>query len=64
MTKVEAIALMKKGVKITHRYFCPKEWMIIRGTYFEFEDGVQVEQSAFWADRKGEQWYDGYSVFK
>lgn len=64
MTQGKAIELMRQGVKITHFRFLPNEWMIIQGLYIVFEDGDRVEQSAFWADRKGEQWYDGYSVFK
>ena len=64
MTQGKAIELMRQGVKITHHHFLPNEWMIIQGRYIVFEDGVQVEQSAFWADRNTEQWQDGYSVFK
>ena len=64
MTKLEALALMKKGIKITHRYFTPSEWMTIEGDFFVFDDGAQIEKSAFWADRSTIDWHDGYSVWK
>lgn len=35
MTKEDAIELMKQGVKMTHAYFTPEEWVYIgsKGEY-------------------------------
>ena len=64
MTKKEADLEMMKGTKITHRYFSKSEWM----TYFDdcvlFEDGCSIPKYIFWADRRGEDWEDGYELFK
>jgi len=64
MTKLEALSAMKIGLKITHRYFSPEEWMMSKGTFFVFDDGEEIEKSAFWADRSTIDWHDGYSVWK
>lgn len=63
MTKLEAIQAMKKGKKVTHKYFSPDEWMTIKNRKFLFEDGVECEPEDFWNDRKLIDWEDEYSLF-
>lgn len=62
MTKQEAIEFMKKGGKVTHRYFTPGEWMTMKGHVIYFEDGVQVRFWEFWQGRE-EGWDYGYEEF-
>lgn len=64
MTKQEAIELMKKGEKITHDLFSPKEWMTMVGLNILLEDGVVVDESEFWKYRQQAYWNEGYSIFK
>lgn len=63
MTKTQALELMSKGKKITHRSFHPEEWIILRGNIILFHDGYEMFQEDFWKFRTGESWEDGYSVF-
>ena len=62
MTKEEAIELMKKGVKMTHKYSTPEEWVYIGndGKYV-LEDGVECDKYEFWKWRIQEYWNDGWS---
>lgn len=64
MTKTEAIAEMRKGVKVTHQYFSPEEWMTMKGNIIILEDGVQCDENEFWQWRNNKSWEDGYSIFK
>lgn len=65
MTKKEAIKLMKKGVKMTHKYFSDDEWIYIGndGRYV-LEDGVECDYDEFWHCRQDEQWNNDWSIFK
>lgn len=60
MTKAEAIAVMKDGGKVRHRYFSDNEWMTLDGHRFLFEDGVRVSQEEFWFDRRSDAWEDDW----
>lgn len=64
MTKTEAIEAMKNGQKVTHTNFCGSEWMTMRGSKIEFEDGAACSEREFWYFRKDESWETGYSLFK
>lgn len=65
MTKEEAIELMKKGVKMTHDFFTPTEWVSIgKNGKYVFEDGVECNHDEFWQYRQNEYWKDGWIVFK
>lgn len=57
MTKAEAIVQMEKGIKMTHKYFTPEEWVYIgaNGLYV-LEDGVECTPSEFWKWRQNEYW--------
>lgn len=44
----ETKKLAQKGIKVTHTYFSPSEYLIMKGNIIEFEDGVQIfEQEWF-----------------
>jgi hypothetical protein len=65
MTKTEVIQAMREGQKVTHEYFTEKEWMQLTPTgLYKFEDGVVCPSLLFWADRTGDKWEDGWSLFK
>lgn len=42
MTLEEAVKLAQNGVKVTHRYFSPTEYMTMQGNMVIFEDGVKI----------------------
>ncbi len=63
MKKYEAIQLMRKGKKITHRHFSPEEWMTIQDGNMLLEDGVKCNQAEFWKWRTDASWDDGYSLY-
>lgn len=64
MVKADAILLMIKGTKITHRYFSENEWMVIEDDLIILEDWVQCTPHDFWEYRQSESWDDGYSVYE
>lgn len=62
MTLEEAKALAQKGVKMTHIYFTPNEWMILKGNQVIFEDGAQIFFDEW---TKGKDYLlEGWSEFK
>jgi hypothetical protein len=65
MTKEEAIEAMKKGYRVTHRFFSTNEWMTIRsGTkMYEFEDECICSPQLFWFDRKGPEWNIDWEIY-
>jgi hypothetical protein len=42
MTLAEAKELAQQGIKVTHRYFSPVEYMIMKGNRIVFEDGFEI----------------------
>ena len=63
--KEEAIKLMHQGIKITHRYFDPSEWMLINSkNQIELEDGVKCSIEEFFRYRNTECWDNGYKIYK
>ena len=63
LTKEQAIALMKQGKKLTHRYFSDDEWITMRGNIIYMERGQECWASEFWRDRQGEQWETDWSLY-
>jgi hypothetical protein len=72
MNKAEAIEAMKKGLKVTHRYFDKNEYarmrqygsrMIIDPSIYFLSDEHQVTEGMFWYDRQGEEWENGWSIY-
>lgn len=71
MTKQEAIAAMKEGKKVKHRFFSRGEWVEMNGSksatgddLISTEEGYSISQFTFWQDRNLPQWEDGWSIFK
>lgn len=64
LSKQEAIRLMKRGKKITHRLFGSDEWITMRGNMILLEDGVKCHASDFWELRNKPVWNNGYYVFE
>lgn len=42
MTLQEMIPLAQSEIKMTHEYFAPYEWLIMKGNTIQFEDGVRI----------------------
>jgi hypothetical protein len=63
MTKEEAIAAMKSGKKVTHKYFDEKEWATMVGGMIFLDDGVKCTPADFWQIR-WEHFETGWSLFK
>jgi len=42
MTLIEAKELAQKGIKVTHKYFTPDEYMTMQGNQIIFEDGAKI----------------------
>lgn len=63
MTKSEAIDAMKRGEKVTHRFFTPDEWMTIDNNEILLEDGVKCSIEEFFHFRKDQYWDDGWSLY-
>ncbi len=65
MTRKEAYNQMRKGVKVTHRYFSDNEWMTIENGKVKTEDGYLHDYQDFMSWRKNEDgWHDGYSIYR
>lgn len=42
MTFEEAKVLARQGIKMTHEYFTPNEYIIMKGNMIIFEDGIKI----------------------
>lgn len=64
MDKAQAIAEMKKGKKLTHKYFTEDEWVTIgvNGQYV-LEDGVECSFYEFWRWRQSEAFNSDWEFF-
>lgn len=62
MNKQEAIAAMKLGAKVTHRFFTQNEFVTITPAgWYLFEDGVMCSPLSFWYDRTGQAWEEDWT---
>lgn len=66
MKKEEAIQVMLKGNKVTHRYFADDEYMEMPypRTHFLLSEQFVISPKAFWADRTAPGWDDGWEIYK
>lgn len=64
MTSKEAIVNMQNGVKMTHPYFAPDEWVTMRGNKIVFEDGCEDWVSIFFELRPGKSWEKDWSIWR
>jgi ASC-1-like (ASCH) protein len=63
-TKQEAIALMKSGQKLTHRYFADEEYITIgHAGNICTEEGYTCSLDEFWSDRTDPTWQIGWEIF-
>lgn len=62
-SKDEAVALMKQGKKLTHRYFSDDEWITMVGNIIRMELGQECWASEFWRDRQGAAWESDWSLY-
>jgi hypothetical protein len=64
MTKQEAIAAMKRGEKVTHRFFDPGEYITQKGFVIRTEDGAGIDIETFWNDRCAVQWESDWEIYQ
>lgn len=64
MDKKQAIEAMNQGLKVTHQYFSPNEWMTMQDGKIILEDGVKCSPMEFWKWRVGSSWESGYSLWQ
>lgn len=55
---------MQNGVKMTHPYFAPDEWVTMRGNKIVFEDGCEDWVSIFFELRPGKSWEKDWSIWR
>lgn len=61
MPQWQAFNFARQGIKVTHEYFTPDEWLIMHGNVIEFEDGVKIMASD-WTE--GKDWLlTGWSLY-
>lgn len=58
----DAVALMKQGKKLTHRFFTTGEWVTMEGNEFIFEDGVRCSLPEFISHRIDLAWNEDWIV--
>jgi hypothetical protein len=63
MTKEEAIEKMKCGIKMTHRFFDPKEWITMQDNFIVTEEGSRFPAVRFWKYRTEEAWDNDWQIF-
>ena len=63
MTKIEAIQQMSAGIKMTHKYFSPDEWVTMKYGKLLFEDGVVCDLDEFCSWRANINWENDWSVY-
>jgi len=60
MSQQDAMKALEEGKKITHRFFLPGEYVLIRdGKIFDESDRYQ---DSFWEARYGLAWQTGWSI--
>ena len=65
MTKKEAIQAMRKGHKVTHRYFTSEEYITMDSQdNIVTEEGYKTPEANFWTDRISESWEEGWELWK
>ena len=62
LTLTEAEELARQGIKVTHTYFTPDEWLIMKGNLIIFEDGSQIYMSDWSRDKS--YLLSGWSIYK
>lgn len=64
-SKETAKQVLNSGKKVFHRNFSEGEWVRkIAPSTLVTEDGYEIAETQFWADRSNESWNDGWSIVK
>ena len=65
MNKKEAITALADGNRLYHKSFGEFGWIVsYKGTssHYMFAGGSVVQATAFWEDRRGEEWNKNWSI--
>ena len=62
MTKGNAIKAMKKGKRVTHRFFSDDEWITIMADKETIVDENDTKHFTFWVYREGSAWQEDWSI--
>jgi len=64
MDRKQAIEYMKMGLKLTHRFFTPNEWVSLnRSGQIVTEEGLLIHSEEFWSVRESSLWNKDWSVW-
>ena len=63
MTRNKAIKAMKRGQKVTHRFFNDHEWVTIENGMVVAEDGHKFLLEIFMGHRNSGAWLTDWSLF-
>ncbi len=65
MKKTEAMVLMKKGIKMSHRSFTDDEWVTYINNFMMLtEEGYFHEENEFWRWRTDEAWDEDWNIWE
>ena len=64
MTRKEAIAAMREGKKVTHKYFTPEEWVTQENGQLLLEDGVRCPPAEFWRWRQDPSFDNDWEIWE
>ena len=63
MTWEEIKIYAKNGVKVTHIYFSPSEYLTMQGNIIVFEDGVQIFEQE-WMGKEKNYLLNNWSLYE
>jgi hypothetical protein len=61
LTRDQALAMMRAGYKVTHRYFCSDEYLYMEHGIIHSEEGYDFTEG--WRERTGGVWDNGWGVY-
>jgi len=68
LTLEDALQALRSGAKVSHRFFGIDEYMFLpdikNANIIQFEDGVKCFSSDFFKYRSGEEWKNGWYIWK
>lgn len=62
MTKHEAIQQLKKGKKLTHRFFDADEYIHLIDDEIHDENGININKD-FWKYRTSKSWLNDWEIY-
>lgn len=63
MNLAEAKKEFKNGKKITHKLFSNYEFIVLVDGKMKDEDGIELDDEFFWADRQSIEWQYNWELF-